>query len=42
MSATPLTLGFLPLVDSAPLIVADALGFAAEEGLALILLPAPS
>ena len=42
MSATPLTLGFVPLVDAAPLIVAEALGFAAEEGLDLTLRPAPS
>ena len=31
------TLGFMPLVDSAPLIVAQALGFAADEGLQLTL-----
>lgn len=42
MSATSLNLGFVPLVDAAPLIVAEALGFAAEEGLELTLLPAPS
>jgi ABC-type nitrate/sulfonate/bicarbonate transport system substrate-binding protein len=35
-------LGFLPLVDAAPLIVADAMGFAEEEGLALDLVAAPS
>jgi two-component system, oxyanion-binding sensor len=35
-------LGFLPLVDAAPLVVADAMGFAEEEGLALDLVPAPS
>jgi NitT/TauT family transport system ATP-binding protein len=35
-------LGFLPLVDAAPLIVADAIGFAEEEGLALELVAAPS
>jgi two-component system, oxyanion-binding sensor len=35
-------LGFLPLVDAAPLIVAEAMGFAEEEGLALDLVPAPS
>lgn len=38
----PLRLGFLPLVDAAPLIVADALGYAEEEGLALELIGAPS
>jgi ABC-type nitrate/sulfonate/bicarbonate transport system substrate-binding protein len=35
-------LGFLPLVDAAPLIVAEAMGFAEEEGLALDLVAAPS
>lgn len=42
MSATSLTLGYLPLVDAAPLLVAQALGFAGEEGLDLTLIPAPS
>ncbi|MBI1170022.1 nitrate transporter [bacterium] len=42
MSATPLALGYVALVDAAPLIVADALGFAGEEGLDLTLQPAPS
>ena len=37
-----LRLGFLPLVDAAPLIIAEALGFAEEEGLALDLVAAPS
>jgi two-component system, oxyanion-binding sensor len=37
-----LRLGFLPLVDAAPLIVAEALGYAEEEGLALDLIAAPS
>lgn len=37
-----LRLGFVPLVDAAPLIVAEAMGFAEEEGLALELIPAPS
>jgi NitT/TauT family transport system ATP-binding protein len=37
-----LSVGFIPLVDAAPLIVAQEMGFAAEEGLALDLLPAPS
>ncbi|NJM83586.1 MAG: ABC transporter substrate-binding protein, partial [Tabrizicola sp.] len=37
-----LRLGFVPLIDAAPLIVADALGFAEEEGLALDLYRAPS
>ena len=35
--AVALTLGFMPLVDAAPLIAADAFGFAAEQGLALTL-----
>lgn len=42
MSATALNLGYLPLVDAAPLLVAQALGFAQEEGLDLTLIPAPS
>jgi NitT/TauT family transport system ATP-binding protein len=37
-----LRLGFLPLVDAAPLIIAEAMGFAEEEGLALDLEAAPS
>ena len=40
MSA-PLALGYVPLVDAAPLLVAEALGFAEEEGLRLSLHPAP-
>lgn len=39
---TPMRIGLLPLVDAAPLIVAEAMGFAEEEGLALDLLAAPS
>jgi two-component system, oxyanion-binding sensor len=42
MSATDLSLGYLPLIDAAPLLVAQALGFAEEEGLTLQLTPAPS
>ncbi len=42
MSVANLALGFLPLVDAAPLLVAQALGFAREEGLDLTLIPAPS
>lgn len=38
----PMRLGFLPLVDAAPLIVAEAMGFAEEEGLAFDLVAAPS
>ena len=37
-----LRLGFVPLVDAAPLIVAEAMGFAEEEGLVLDLVSAPS
>ncbi len=36
-SGVPLTLGFIPLVDCAPLVVAKEKGFAAAEGLALSL-----
>lgn len=42
MSGTVLTCGYVPLVDSAPLIVAKELGFAAEEGLRLDLIAQPS
>lgn len=42
MSVANLNLGFLPLVDAAPLLVAQAMGFAQEEGLDLTLIPAPS
>lgn len=41
MSVMALNLGFVPLVDAAPLLVAQALGFAREEGLDLTLVPAP-
>ena len=39
---TALQIGFIALVDAAPLIVAQELGFAAQEGLALTLTRAPS
>jgi len=42
MSDVRLGIGFIPLVDSAPLIVAQEMGFAAEEGLSLDLVRAPS
>lgn len=42
MRATTLDVGFVPLVDAAPLIVAQEMGFAAEEGIALALRRAPS
>ena len=37
-----LHLGYVPLVDAAPLLVADVLGFAEEEGLHVVLHAAPS
>lgn len=39
---TVLSVGYIPLVDAAPLIVAQEMGFADEEGIALDLRPAPS
>lgn len=42
MSVTRLSTGFIPLVDAAPLIIAQEMGFAAEEGIALDLRRAPS
>ena len=39
---TPLAVGYVPLLDAAPLIIAQELGFAREEGLDLSLHPAPS
>ncbi len=42
MSLTSLSVAFIPLVDAAPLIVAQEMGFAREEGLALDLVRAPS
>ena len=42
MSETVLNCGYVALVDSAPLIIAQELGFAAEEGLALNLVQQPS
>lgn len=40
--SVPLRLGYVPLLDAAPLIIAEALGFAEEEGLTFDLHPAPS
>ncbi|MCU0827755.1 MAG: ABC transporter substrate-binding protein [Tabrizicola sp.] len=40
--SVPLRVGFLPLVDAAPLVLAEAMGFDREEGLALDLVGAPS
>jgi len=42
MRGVSLSVGFIPLVDCAPLVVAHEMGFAAEEGLALDLVRAPS
>lgn len=42
MTKTPIECGYLPLVDSAPLIIAKELPFAAEEGLDLSLVRQPS
>ncbi|MFN4098338.1 MAG: CmpA/NrtA family ABC transporter substrate-binding protein [Pararhodobacter sp.] len=42
MSLAPVRLGFVPLLDMAPLAVAQAIGFAASEGLELDLQSAPS
>lgn len=42
MNRRLLNCGYVPLVDSAPLIIAQALGFADEEGIALNLLRQPS
>lgn len=42
MKGVVLSVGYIPLVDAAPLMVAQEMGFAAEEGLALDLVQAPS
>lgn len=42
MSGTLVRAAYVPLTDAAPLIIAAELGFAAEEGLALALVPARS
>ena len=42
MSVTHLSVAFMPLVDAAPLIAAEEMGFAREEGLSLDLVRAPS
>lgn len=39
---TPLSIGYVPLLDAAPLIIAQEMGFAREEGLDLSLKAAPS
>jgi len=42
MNGPVLNLGYVPLVDAAPLVIAHELGFAAEEGIGLNLLRQPS
>lgn len=42
MSGLPINLGYIPLLDAAPLIIARTMGFAEEEGLDLRLKRAPS
>ena len=42
MTRTHIECGYVPLVDSAPLVIAKELGFAAEEGLDLSLVRQPS
>lgn len=42
MKAISLPVAYMPLVDAAPLIVAQEMGFADAEGLSLDLVPAPS
>ena len=42
MSLTTLSVAFIPLTDAAPLIAAEEMGFAHEEGLELDLVRAPS
>ena len=42
MSTTTLSVAFIPLTDAAPLIAAEEMGFAREEGLELDLVRAPS
>lgn len=42
MKAVTLSVGFIPLIDAAPLIVAQEMGYAAEEGISLALSRAPS
>ena len=39
---TPIDIGFIPLVDAAPLIIAKEMGFDKEEGLTFNLIKAPS
>ncbi|MEN8747358.1 ABC transporter substrate-binding protein, partial [Marivita sp.] len=42
MKTVSLSVAYMPLVDAAPLIVAQEMGFAQAEGISLDLIPAPS
>ncbi|WP_172300412.1 ABC transporter substrate-binding protein [Pseudoruegeria sp. HB172150] len=42
MTPTRLSVGFIPLIDAVPLIAAQEMGFAGEEGITLDLVAAPS
>lgn len=42
MSGANVSVGYMPLVDAAPVIIAHELGFAAQEGIKLELIKAPS
>ncbi len=42
MRTVSVPFAFMPLVDAAPVIIAEEMGFAASEGLSLDLIPAPS
>lgn len=42
MNAVTVSVGYIPLVDAAPLIVAEEMGFAREDGVTLDLVAAPS
>ena len=42
MRPVPLPVAYMPLVDAAPLIIAQEMGFAEAEGIALDLVAAPS
>ncbi|WP_371156930.1 ABC transporter substrate-binding protein [Jannaschia sp. 2305UL9-9] len=42
MSPVSIPVAYMPLVDAAPLIIAQEMGFAEAEGIALDLIPAPS
>lgn len=42
MNLTPVRMGFVPLLDMAPIVIAREMGFAREEGLCLEMTRAPS